>query len=452
LCGLVGSAGKLTAETDKLLRKLLIIDSIRGEHSTGIAAIDPQGVTRIAKAVGNPFNLFDTKAYDLAVQKFNRVVIGHNRYATQGEVNKKNAHPYDFDTLVGAHNGTLHNKHQLLDSKDFQVDSENLYHHMEQEGLPSLMSTIRGAWSLVWWDKKEETLNFLRNEERPMWLLFSTDGELMLWASEPEMLSVIQQQTNIKWEEPRSTKVNHHYSFKIGMDRKIQAPDVVYCPSTAKPPVAVSYHQQNFPTGPTGNKPSTTSSEAPKAVVSAVAAWPYPADNKVVELGKHRVAPQTAKKVLPSSDSYSGQKGVLLEVLAKKTDHRGSEYYVCFDAVDRKQQVRLYIKRTDTVNLLHKEITATIGRRIVDVGEGVYHKVEHGSVKLNQREEHAEYFLDARKKKLSEKEWNAKYPKCGWCYAPLDPRDPNMFTDSTDCICPTCAQDHEVQGYVKFIN
>src|SRR6478609_6232774 len=351
MCGLVGTAGKLTAETDKLLRKLLIIDSIRGEHSTGIAAVDPQGTTRIAKAVGNPWNLFDTKAYDQAIQKLNRVVIGHNRYATQGDVNKKNAHPFDFDTLVGVHNGTLHNKHSLLDSRDFQVDSENLYHHLEMKGLDDLLATMRGAWSLVWWDKTDETLNFLRNNERPMWIMASTDGEVMLWASELPMLELMMDHSTIKWDVPRMTKIDHHYSFKIEQDRKLQAPVVKYAPSTTPKPYYQG-EQGNFHSGQSGKSTSQTSEAkttvvAPPAVISNAAAWPYPQQEKseeksvtnVVSLGNRRVAPQTAKQVLPSSDSYSGQKGVLLEVLAKKIDKRGSAYYVCFDSSNRKHAI-----------------------------------------------------------------------------------------------------------------
>lgn len=459
MCGLVGTAGKLTAETDKLLRKLLIIDSIRGEHSTGIAAVDPQGVTRIAKSVGNPWNLFDTKAYDQAVQKFNRVVIGHNRYATQGDVNKKNAHPFDFDTLVGVHNGTLNNKHNLLDSRDFQVDSENLYHHMEQKGLDNLLDTMRGAWSLVWWDKVNETLNFLRNDQRPMWFLWSTDGEILLWASELPMLELIMDHSIIKWEIPRSTKIDHLYSFEIKQDRKLQAPTITYKPSTAPAPVYQGY-QGNFQKGQnSGSASSPTSNSAPPpAVISSSAAWPYPekkeeAITNVVSLGNRRVVPQTTKQILSSSDSYSGQKGVLLEVLTKKVDHRGSAYYVCFDNAERKKSIRLYIKRTDSVNLLHKEITCTIGRRIVDVGEGVYYKVEHGSVKLNAPPvDDGKYFLDNRGKLLTKQEWTEKYPNCSWCQDPLDPKDKNRFTDANDCICSQCVNDPIVNESVKFLH
>lgn len=385
-------------------------------------------------------------------------------------MNKKNAHPFDFDTLVGVHNGTLHNKHSLLDSRDFQVDSENLYHHLEMKGLDDLLATMRGAWSLVWWDKTDETLNFLRNNERPMWIMASTDGEVMLWASELPMLELMMDHSTIKWDVPRMTKIDHHYSFKIEQDRKLQAPVVTYKPSTAPQPYYQG-QQGNFPSGQSGKSTSQISETkttvvAPPAVISAAAAWPYPSTSEVkpeekpvtnvVSLGNRRVAPQTAKQVLPSSDSYSGQKGVLLEVLAKKIDKRGSAYYVCFDSSNRKHAIRLFIKRTDTVDLINKEITCTIGRRIVDAGEGVYYKVEHGTVKLNappaEEKDDGKYFLDNRGKRLTKKEWTEKYPYCTWCQDVLDPRDKNRFTAENDCICSQCANNPIVNESVKFLH
>ena len=86
MCGLVGMAGKLTAAQDKVFKKLLIFDVIRGEHSTGVASVPVNGEVSIAKQVGNPFELFEDKRYDRAINRHNRALIGHNRFATQGAV------------------------------------------------------------------------------------------------------------------------------------------------------------------------------------------------------------------------------------------------------------------------------------------------------------------------------------------------------------------------------
>src|SRR5690606_8536689 len=111
MCGLVGVAGNITSVSDKIFRTLLILDTVRGEHSTGVAAVRRNTEeVYLAKQLGNPFELFNDKRYDTAINSINKVIIGHNRFATRGAVNKANAHPFENDLVVGAHNGTLDNK------------------------------------------------------------------------------------------------------------------------------------------------------------------------------------------------------------------------------------------------------------------------------------------------------------------------------------------------------
>ena len=148
ICGLVGAAGVLTGTEEKILTNLLIVDSLRGTDSTGVAVINRVDDVKVAKAVGNPFELVESRAYTNALVGANKVIIGHNRYGTQGKINRRNAHPFEFDMLVGAHNGTLRSKHKLDDSRNFDVDSENLYHHIDKLGLYSAMEHLKvlGAW------------------------------------------------------------------------------------------------------------------------------------------------------------------------------------------------------------------------------------------------------------------------------------------------------------------
>ncbi len=95
MCGLVGCAGILDFASEKAFRNLLILDSLRGEDSTGIASVkkNSEDVT-VVKAVGDPFRLFETRRFDKVMAQGNRVLIGHNRYATTGSVSASNAHPF----------------------------------------------------------------------------------------------------------------------------------------------------------------------------------------------------------------------------------------------------------------------------------------------------------------------------------------------------------------------
>ena len=165
MCGIVGQAGNLTIKTDAVFKTLLILDALRGIDSTGVAAIAKDNTDRIVKGVGDPYCLFDNRRYNEVMSRANHILIGHNRYATQGSVSRKNAHPFEFTELIGVHNGTLKSKHKLLDSRNFDVDSENLYHHMNEKGLDDLCITWKGHghWSGITGIKTVSTSCVTRN-------------------------------------------------------------------------------------------------------------------------------------------------------------------------------------------------------------------------------------------------------------------------------------------------
>lgn len=477
MCGLVGVAGKLTMKTDKIFKTLLILDAIRGTDSTGVAAVDRTDEVRVVKQVGNPYELMQYKNFDTAMNKMNRALIGHNRYATQGMVNRKNAHPFEFDTLVGAHNGTLWQKHKLLNSNNFTVDSENLFHHIEEEGVDSFLKVADGAWSLVWWNKEEEELKFLRNKERPMWMATSQDDKLLVWASERWMIEVACGREDILWNEPISTAIDTLYSFPIDKDANLGKPRIRPA-AVPERPVVVQYPQhqgyhRNFQHGQR-EKGGTNS------VVIVPPFTPTPAqqlmlneslkNSQVIPLPSKRQVLSIKKLVQSSNDSYCQQKGVLLEVLSEQVDKFGAKYLICFDGQAPRNFIRLYVKGTDRSNLIGKEIHADIGNKYAVDGEGIYYKVEHSSVKLtpiqlefdqlNEEIQEIEkdsnngagkYFLDGRGKLISKGDWVQEYSKgCSWCTAPVHPDEPNRFTDTGDVICPDCASDSEITKYVNL--
>ena len=215
MCGLVGVAGYIDGAYNKVFKQLLIIDSIRGEHSTGILAVHTNGATNVHKQVGSPFELFDSKALDETMKYTCNLLMGHNRYATTGDVVKKNAHPFECGGLIGAHNGTLRNKYLLKDSADYTVDSENLYHHMDEHGVADTLKIVNGAFALSWYDIDEETINFIRNDERPLHGTFSLDMKTLIWASEPWMLTSILEKNNLKHREVFEFTKGMHYRLPI---------------------------------------------------------------------------------------------------------------------------------------------------------------------------------------------------------------------------------------------
>lgn len=141
----------------------------------------------MAKRTGSPFNLFHTKDYDELKRGFSKLLLGHNRYATQGKIDELNAHPFLCGHIVGAHNGTL-DWHADIKPKAGGTDSEAIFQHIADHGVEATLPKLSGAWCLVWYDLKDKTLNMIRNEKRPMSYVYSKDRKTIIWASEERML------------------------------------------------------------------------------------------------------------------------------------------------------------------------------------------------------------------------------------------------------------------------
>lgn len=201
MCGHVGIAGALAAKDEGVMKRLLILDYFRGPDSTGLAAIETNGHANIAKIASNPVDLFDMNKFKTALSGAkSKAFIGHNRLATRGVVNNINAHPYQFDHIVGAHNGTLETgcKWALEDALDekFDVDSQALFAAIARLGVENVIPMLRSsdnanvssAWALVWYDQNQNSLNFLRNQHRPLWYGYDKECKRLFWASQWEII------------------------------------------------------------------------------------------------------------------------------------------------------------------------------------------------------------------------------------------------------------------------
>lgn len=194
MCGLVGVAGDTTAKWKDVFTDLLIIDSVRGMHGTGVAAVKRyESRVAVVKAPGPSHYLILTEEYQKLLKEPIKCLIGHNRYATIGEHSAKNSHPFEFEKVVGAHNGTLDKWaiKRLHEWEKYGTDSEALYANMSEFGLPATVDKLEGAWALTWYDRTNNTINFLRNEKRPLFYTYSKDRTTLIWASEICMLEFV---------------------------------------------------------------------------------------------------------------------------------------------------------------------------------------------------------------------------------------------------------------------
>ena len=207
--------GVMNQQHEGAFKNLLIVDSVRGPHSTGMLVVTSAGSTSFVKASGDPFELIGKSAYTNSLRYVNNVLMGHNRYATKGAINKANAHPFEFSNIIGAHNGTLTTQYLLDDHTDFDVDSENLYYHLNQNTLDDTTSKLGGAYALTWYDKRDGTMNFLRNEERTLFYTFSTDNKTLYWASEVWMLEGILGKAGLAHTEVKPFEPFDHYKIEV---------------------------------------------------------------------------------------------------------------------------------------------------------------------------------------------------------------------------------------------
>lgn len=449
MCGHIGCAGNITTKEERMIGTLLILDSLRGDDSTGVAVVPRIGETKIAKELGSPFELFGTKKFTKAMSGINRAIIGHNRFATSGGVSRATAHPFDFDTLVGAHNGTLKNKHRLEDASSFSVDSENLFHHIEKKGLRDALDVVDGAWALVWWDKLNETLNFLRNKERPFYMAPTEDLKTIFWASERWMLEVAASRNGIKLEGVHATEEDIHYSFDVSSAGVISKPKVVLQKAIEQPVVHYyngGYHNNNFQHNAT--QPNNTSTTPTGKVVT------FPSEEK-----KTLVSPQeeAGLEILLTElvPYYKDRKDVLFSIVESLVDRNGARYLKLLDLKQPHAPIRMYVQRRDPRKLMvGTQIIADLVGLCNIKQEGKFFKVTSTGAVIIPEDSPFRY-NNGKGVLLSKKEWEDLYPNCDWCFDPLFAEDHgNRLTTggytNLGCLCGKCSQIEEAREGVTL--
>lgn len=227
MCGLAGIVNsKLTEKEYSAFNKLLMLSHWRGEDATGVVwAHDywEKGARKISvnflkDAIDSPLFLQKYSKAFLQEYKKNKpkAIMGHCRWATVGDLDRKNAHPFNNKWLIGMHNGTITGTFE--NSKKFATDSEALLYNIGEKGLIAALEPLKyraPAYALTWFDKKDNSLNFFRNDARPLWFARNSEGTIA-WASEKQFLEFVLPREKIPVDMLYTIK--KHNLFKVYLD------------------------------------------------------------------------------------------------------------------------------------------------------------------------------------------------------------------------------------------
>jgi len=234
MCGLYGAFGFIGPEEKKVLKMLSMVSQLRGRDSCGVALIPcgkKPGIV-IAKALGGQESLvyeneevFNQSTWEMKVLGL-QCVIGHHRHATMGSVDIDSAHPFEFDNIVGAHNGTVY-RHDLyhLDSYATDlIDSQIMLKELDSGTAPAdMVEFMGGAWALTWWNKKKNNLHMCRNDKRELHIMQTINKKTLFWSSEDWPLHAVNYRYNLKipQDEIKSVVADRHLIWVKGGDGKV---------------------------------------------------------------------------------------------------------------------------------------------------------------------------------------------------------------------------------------
>lgn len=424
MCGLVGVMGDIDIYDRRAMKDLLVVDILRGKHSTGVASVSRVGSVNLFKKAYNAVDFLDTAGGKGVVDDLsNACIIGHNRYATKGIINNVNAHPFEFSNVVGAHNGTLTSYYQLDDYRSFDVDSECLYSHLNDHGIDDVFNKANGAFALTWYDKQDGKLKMLRNSQRPLHYCFSADRKKLYWASEPWMLIAV------LWRN------------------EIAHTDVVPCAED-------TLYTFDVPKGVMTKNDTLSNPHARKLIKKVI---PKKSTN-------HSLTSITGGKENYNNVSQYASKEIEFYVDRRVDSATSAEYFKCRLAEDYNVEVRLYISKKDpmynTLSISANNFKAKcraakfhLGQAYLLINYRTLEEVEcstpfdedieedNGDIPVLVEGFNGEY-LDYTQ--FMEATQNG----CSWCTGPADFNKPPKFITKDAFVCHHCIDDPEIKQYV----
>jgi len=242
MCGIVGVMSTWLSPGEKeRMKELLTVSNLRGYQGAGAIVTDNFCNVNTFKTVDTGTHLahdpiFNERLYHTKPVQGVSTIIGHTRWPTKGAVTLEATHPHEYGDFVGVHNGTIDSINGKWIGKD-ESDSFELYKSFHENGVKETIEQTVGAYALVFIDMKKKTLNFLRNEKRPMYIAVIQGGGTIYWASEKGMLDFVLGRHATKFEV-LNLLPNKLSVYEYPLKQRIHTSDLIDIHGKAAPVVA----------------------------------------------------------------------------------------------------------------------------------------------------------------------------------------------------------------------
>ena len=174
-----------------IVESLALAMQDRGKDSTGLVGLFGNGATKLYKDTESAEKFIEDARFEKLIESNPACIIGHTRFATVGEVSKRNAHPFRRGQIIGAHNGGVENYLEL--NKSVQVDSEVIFALLKKHknNYKKAFKRLSGDFAIVWTNTDERHSLYLVRDGNPLYYAFVPKLKTMFWSSTEMPLNII---------------------------------------------------------------------------------------------------------------------------------------------------------------------------------------------------------------------------------------------------------------------